>query len=178
MIDTSRRPPAAIAIVLAVGAGLGLGCDKREAEPAGIGRWRFNHLQLKQVKEGKCQPTPLSDGRAATWCFALTPYKIGKRIAEVDAYFLGTDPEAKLIEVQLKVRGCVEADLESWLRTNYGPPIEVKGTRAYWKNSFIWIAAIMPSDPGRCLVRMLPITEEAEIARIKAAAELPTPPAQ
>jgi hypothetical protein len=152
---------------------LALGCEGRKPEAAGFGRWRFNHLTLDQVKEGKCQPTDLNDGRKATWCFAQTPYKVGKRTAEVNAYFLGTAPDSKLIEVQLSVRGCVEDDLEQFLRQSYGPPIEVKGNRASWKNSFIWIAAIMPSDPGRCLVHMLPVSENGEIARIKAAGDTP-----
>jgi hypothetical protein len=39
--------------------------------------------------------------------------------------------------------------------------------RGYWKNAFLWAAALMPSEPGRCLVHFLPLSENAEIARIK-----------
>ena len=143
-------------------------CKGREAEPAGIGKWRFNVLTLGAVKDGKCEPTAGTDGRQLTWCFAQPAFKIAKRVAEVNAYFLGTNPDAPLVEVQLSVRGCVEDELDQWLRANYGPPIETKANRVYWKNSFIWIAAIMPSDPGRCLVHILPLSENAEIGRIKA----------
>jgi hypothetical protein len=31
----------------------------------------------------------------------------------------------------------------------------------------MWIAAMMPSEPGRCLVHLLPIDEGSEIERIK-----------
>ena len=143
-------------------------CTGREGEPAGVGKWRFTHSTLADVHDGKCQPTDLSDGRKATWCFAQTPFKVGKRTAEVDTYFLGTEPTAPLIELQLKVRGCVEDEAERWMRTRFGPPIESKSTREYWKNSFLWAAAFMPSEPGRCLVHFLPLSENAEIERIKA----------
>jgi hypothetical protein len=32
----------------------------------------------------------------------------------------------------------------------------------------MWVAALMPSEPGRCLVHFLPLSETAEIARIQA----------
>lgn len=144
-----------------------VGCNDKKAEFNGVGKWRFGHSTLKQAKEGVCQPTDLNDGRKGTWCFAQTPFKIGKRVADVDLYFLGTDPDAALIEIQLKVRGCVEDELDQWMRTGFGPPLETKPTRGYWKNSFLWAAALMPSEPGRCLVHFLPLSENAEIERIK-----------
>ncbi len=143
-------------------------CSGREGEPAGVGKWRFTHTTLADVHDGKCDPTDATDGRKLTWCYAQTPFKVGKRTAEVDAYFLGTEPTAPLIELQLKVRGCVEDELDQWMRSNFGNPIETKGTHAYWSNSFLWAAAFMPSEPGRCLVHFLPLSENAEIARIKA----------
>jgi len=144
------------------------GCEGREGEPAGVGKWRFTHTTLADVHDGKCQPIKAEDGRAVTWCFAQTPFKVGKRTAEVDVYFLGGEPTAPLIELQLKVRGCVEEELDQWMRSNFGPPVETKGTHGYWANSFLWAAAFMPSEPGRCLVHFLPLSENAEIARIKA----------
>ena len=107
------------------------------------------------------------DGRQGTWCFALTPVRIGSRSAELDLYFLGTDKDARLIEIQLKIRGCHEDELEQWMRSAFGPPIESRSTRGYWKNSFLWAAALMPSEPGRCVVHFLPLAENAEIDRIK-----------
>jgi hypothetical protein len=119
------------------------------------------------IHDGQCNPTDLSDGRKAIWCFALPPFKVGKRVAEVDAYFLGTDKSAPLIELQLKVRGCNEDEVERWMRERFGPPIETKSTREYWKNSFMWMAALLPQEPGRCVIHFLPLSENAEIARIK-----------
>jgi len=151
------------ALVLATSA-----CESKKGEVAGVGKWRFTTSTLKDAtRDGVCQPTELNDGRKATWCFSLPPYKVGKRVAEVDLYFLGTDPGAKLIEIQLKVRGCVEDEVDRWMRTAFGPPIETTSTRSYWKNSFLWAAALMPSEPGRCLMHFLPLTENGEIERIK-----------
>ena len=173
-----RGALVAVAAVAALGAlgALALSCNAREPEHDGIGSWRFPHTTLQNIKEGLCQPTDLSDGRKATWCFALPPIRIGpggrdgqdaKLSAEVDLYFLGTEPTARLIEIQLKVRGCREDQLDQWLRQGFGPPMESKPRRGYWKNSFLWVAALMPSEPGRCLVHLLPLSENAEIDRIK-----------
>ncbi len=156
-----------VASLVAVLAGTVAGCEQKPAEFSGVGTWRFTTSTLKDVKDGVCQPTDLNDGRKATWCFAQPPFKIGKRVADVDLYFLGTEPDAKLIEIQLKIRGCVEEELENWMRAAFGPPVENKSTRGYWKNSFLWAAALMPSEPGRCVVHFLPISENAEIERIK-----------
>jgi hypothetical protein len=162
----ARRGALAAAVIAAALGGLG-GCGGRDGEHDGIGNWRFPHTTRKDITGGLCQPTDLNDGRKATWCFAQQPIKIGGRTAEVDLYFLGGEPSARLIEIQLKVRGCHEDELEQWLRQGFGVPIETRAKRAYWKNSFLWIAALMPSEPGRCLVHVLPLSENAEIDRIK-----------
>lgn len=142
-------------------------CSQKPGEPNGIGKYRFSKLTLGALKDGRCQPEKLADGRQATWCFALTPFKLANRNTEVAAYFLGVDDNAPLIEVQLTVRGCVETDLDQWLRTNYGIPFETKSTKSFWKNSFMFISATMPSEPGRCFVQMLPVSEVSEIARLR-----------
>lgn len=153
------------ALVLAVA--MLAACKQAEPEVSGVGKWRFTRSTLNDVHDGICQPTELNDGRKGTWCFAQTPFKIGTRTADVDLYFLGGEKSAKLIEIQLKVRGCREDEVEQWMRAAFGPPIESKSTRAYWKNAFLWAAAFLPSEPGRCLVHFLPLSENAEIDRIK-----------
>jgi hypothetical protein len=153
--------------LLAACAWLGCLACSRAAEPSGIGRWRFTHTTLAEVTDGLCQPTELGDGRKGTWCFAQTPVRIGSSTAEIDLYFLGTEKTAKLIEIQLKIRGCHEDELEQWMRSGFGPPIESKPTRGYWKNSYLWAAALMPSEPARCIVHFLPLSETSEIDRIK-----------
>lgn len=142
-------------------------CSQKAPQPSGIGPYRFGHTTRGSIHEGICQPTDLNDGRKATWCFALPPIKVGKRIAEVDTYFLGTSNDAPLIEVQMKVRGCVEDEADQWLRARFGPPIEGQGAREYWKNSFLWIGAFLPDQPGRCIIHFLPLSENAEIDRLK-----------
>ena len=147
-------------------------CEGAKAEPNGIANYRFGHTTRSSIHDGNCQPTDLRDGRKAIWCMALPPIKVGKRAAEVDAYFLTgpnvAEKDAPLIELQLKVRGCVEDEAERWMREHFGPPIETKPTREYWKNSFLWAAAFLPSEPGRCVVHFLPLSENAEIDRLKA----------
>lgn len=151
-----------LALVLALAA-----CDKK-GDPAGLGQWTFTRTTLTDGKKGgRCQPTDLADGRKATWCFGFVPIKAGGKVGELDLYFGGATDDAKLIEIQLNVRGCVEEDLDKWLRERFGPPYDTKGTRAYWKNSFLWAAALMPSEAGRCRVHFLPLSEGSEIERIK-----------
>jgi hypothetical protein len=145
------------------------GCpDKKKNNISGVGKYKFTSTTLKDAKEGNCQPTQLEDGRMATWCFALPPFKLAKStVADVDLYFDGQTPDAKLIEIQMKIRGCQESEVESWMRSAFGPPIESKSTRVYWKNDFLWAAALLPSEPARCLIHLLPLSENAEIERIK-----------
>lgn len=175
---------AALASLAAIGL---VACEGRKAEPTGLGHYKFGTTTRANIQSGVCQPTELTDGRKATWCFALPPIKVGKRVADVDAYFLGSDPpllpegatpeqraerkaaleKLPLIELQLKVRGCVEDEVDQWMRERFGPPIETKSTRQYWKNSFLWAVAFLPSEPGRCLIHFLPLSENAEIERLK-----------
>jgi hypothetical protein len=152
-----------LALILLIAA-----CDSHAPEPAGLGSYVFGRTTVANIHDGVCQPTEASDGRKLTWCFELPPIKVGDRVADVDAYFGGTDKTSPLIELQLKVRGCIEDSVDRWLRARFGPPYETKSTREYWKNSFVWIAAKLPSEPGRCLVHVLPIAEGSEIARIHA----------
>jgi hypothetical protein len=166
-----------------------LGCEPRKGEPRGLGSYRFGITTRASIRDGICQPTELTDGRKATWCFSLPPIKVGKRVAEVDAYFLGTEPPAlpadatkeaqaarttelekqPLIEVQLKVRGCVETEAEQWMRERFGPQdtAQSKANKVVWQNSFLWAIAFLPSEPGRCHIHFLPVSEGAEIERLK-----------
>ena len=136
-------------------------------EFAGIGKWRFDRSTLADAKEGRCDPTKLSDGRQATWCYALTPLKIAGRAANVDLYFNGTQPDSPLIEIQLQIRGCREDDLVGWMRTNFGEQVGQRDKRFYWQNKYLWAAAFAPDEPGRCTVHFLPLSEASEIARLK-----------
>lgn len=178
---------AVLALTVGCVALTGIGCEPRKGEPSGVGHLKFGVTSRANVQQAICQPTELNDGRKATWCFALTPIKVGKRIAEVDAYFLGTEPPAlaedatkeqknarkqalaqlPLIEVQLKIRGCVEDEVDRWMRERFGPPSETKSTKQYWQNSFLWAVAFLPSEPSRCVVHFLPLSEGAEIERLK-----------
>jgi hypothetical protein len=155
---------ATVTVILATGA-----CKQGEPEFAGVGKYRFGHTTRKDIRDGVCQPTPIDDGkRQATWCFSLPTFKIANRPTEVELYFDGTAEDAALIEIQLKIRGCINADLEAWLRSSFGPPIETRIDRFYYQNSFLWAAALIPEQPGRCRVHMVPPSETLQIAKIKA----------
>lgn len=149
------------------------GCDKKKGEYAGLGPWKFTTTTLQQALDSRteigpiCSPTDLLDGRKGTWCSMMPPIKVGSRSAEMDLYFDGTAPTAKLIEIQLGVRGCREDEVDQWLRTSFGPPIETKSTRSYWKNSHLWIVALLPEETARCRVHIVPLSENAEIERLK-----------
>jgi len=150
-------------LVLAV---LALGCEGKQ-EFAGIGPYTFTRTTVADVTQGICQPTTLDDGRAATWCHQLRGINVAGSPTEVHLYFGGTDKTSKLIEIQLMVRGCNEEALDRWMSEQFGPAIDRRTSRGYWKNSFLWAAALMPSEAGRCLVHLLPPSEAAEIDRIK-----------
>ena len=151
---------------LVVAAALGA-CNTKAPEPAGVGPYVFGKTVRGQIHDGNCQPTVLEDGRNAIWCMALPPIKVGTKVAEVDAYFGGTTKDAPLIELQLKVRGCIEDEADRWMRERFGAPLETKSTREYWKNSFLWAMAELPSEPARCIIHFLPLSEQGEIARLK-----------
>jgi hypothetical protein len=152
-----------LAFVLA----LACACSSKAPEPSGVGPYVFGHTTRGQVHDGNCQPTVLEDGRNAIWCMALPPIKVGTKVAEVDAYFGGTTKDAPLIELQLKVRGCIEDEADRWMRERFGAPAETKSTREYWNNAFLWAMAELPSEPARCIIHFLPLSEQAEIARLK-----------
>lgn len=160
---------ASIGGVITVGALVATGaCSKKEPEFAGVGQYRFGHTKLGTIKNGVCNNTTIDDGkRKATWCFALPAFNVANRAAEPELYFEGEGADAPLIEIQLKVRGCLEQDTETWLRTHFGPPIESKPGRLYYKNSFVWVAALIPSEPGRCRIHLLPHSEQSQIAKVK-----------
>lgn len=142
-------------------------CDKRRPEPGGFGPWSFSKSKRKNVKTGRCDPHNAEDGRAMTWCYGGTAYQLGARPAELDLYFLGTGDDAPLVEIQMKIRGCHDQELDSFMKREYGNPIATSGPVTYFQSSFLWAASIIPSAPGRCLVHFLPLSEEAEIARLK-----------
>jgi hypothetical protein len=133
----------------------------------GVGIWQFGQSTRGNVKTGRCDPTQLDDGRQATWCYGMQPYKIAGKVAEQNLYFLGSGDDAPLIEIQLQVRGCVEDDVIAWMRTGFGQQIDERPTRMYWQNKYLWAAAMVPDEPGRCTLHFLPLPEQAEIARLK-----------
>jgi hypothetical protein len=73
----NARLAIAAALVVVAGAVPFLGCEGRKAEPSGLGKYRFGTTTRANVFEGSCQPTELTDGRKAVWCFALPPIRVG-----------------------------------------------------------------------------------------------------
>ena len=155
------RRALAIAALVTAGA-----CKSPPPEYDGIGPWRVTRTRLKHAT-GNCQPTDLPDGRKGSYCFGQNPLKLAGSAAEVDLYFDGTAPDAKLIESQLKVRGCREEALLEALRKLFGSPEGTQGAKVFWRNRYVFVAAIAPSTPGQCTVRVFPLSETAEIERVR-----------
>lgn len=152
---------------LVIGAVAIAACKSPPPEYDGIGPWRVTRTHLEDAT-GNCQPTDLPDGRKGSYCVGQSPLRIAGAAAEVDLYFDGTAPEAKLIESQLKVRGCrEEATLEA-LRRLFGSPSGTQGAKVFWRNRYVFVAAIVPSAPGQCLIRIYPLSEKSEIERVQA----------
>lgn len=142
-------------------------CKSRPAEPPGVGPYVFGRTTLASVHDGNCSPSDVGGDRKGTWCTLLPPIKVGTKAANIDAFFLGTEKTAPLIELELKVRGCVEDEADRWMRERFGTPFKTKATREYWKNSFLWASAELPSEPAMCTIRFLPLSETDEIARLE-----------
>jgi hypothetical protein len=142
-------------------------CNSAPQEAAGAGGWDVTHTTLADARGGRCEPTDLPDGRKGTWCFLMPSLSLNGEAAQVDLYFGGTAPDAALVEIQLKVLQCHVDQAESWTATRFGNPVEHQGDRYYHQNRYVY-AAVIP-DGGRCLVRVLPISEKAELDRIKKA---------
>lgn len=149
-------------------------CKAEKPQYAGIGPYDVKRTKLKDAS-GRCDPTDLPDGRKGSWCSLQPQLSVGGRPADVDLYFLGVEPSAPLIEIQLEVRGCHDDALGLWLRKSFGDPLEDHGTWVAWQNGNIDVIAVMPSDPGRCRVRVFPRSESAEVARVKAQLAAPKP---
>ena len=142
-------------------------CGSAPQEAAGAGGWDVTHTTLADAHGGRCEPTDLPDGRKGTWCFLMPSLSLDGQTAQVDLYFGGTTPDAALIEIQLKVLQCKIDQAESWTATRFGNPVEHEGDRYYHQNRYV-LAAVVP-DGARCLVRVLPVSERAELERIKKA---------
>jgi len=142
------------------------GCASPAPEYDGIGVWKVTRTTLKDAT-GRCEPTDLPDGRKGSYCFGQSPLKLAGAPTEIDLYFDGVEPTSKLIEEQLKVRGCREEPTLAFLRKLFGTPFGTKGAKVFWQNRFVFVAAIAPSDPGQCLIRVFPLSEIAEIQKIK-----------
>lgn len=152
------RRGALVALAVAAAAA---GCS-RKAEKAGIGRYRVDTLTLAKAP-GRCDPTDLPDGRKGTWCYAQPKVGIAGMNADVDLYFAGTEPDAKVIEIQFQLAGCKGEKLLAWLKTNFGAPAEDRGTKALWDTKALYLVAELGP---RCLVRLLPKSERAEFERL------------
>lgn len=167
---------ARTALVIAGGLALAAAGCERKAGYAGLGPWRVDRTVLRDAS-GRCEPTDLPDGREGTWCFGQPGLRLGGQDASVDLYFAGTEPDAKVIEIQLQFRGCKDDILGSWVRKTFGAPSDERGHRAFFRGQGAYVVADLPESPGRCALRMLPLSEEREIARLRDEADAKARPA-
>ena len=143
-------------------AGL-VACSAAPAEPAGVGSWDVTRTHKKDAT-GRCEPTDLPDGRKGTWCYLQPPLKLGDQSAQVDLYFGGTGDDAPLVEEQLKIAACDLDKLDTWGRTSFGAPMGHGDAGTFWKNRYALVALVPVGS--QCLVRVLPLSEQAEFDRI------------
>lgn len=139
-----------------------LAACKKEKQMSGVENWNVNRTRLKDAT-GRC--TPDGDGM---YCFGQKPMGIRGMVTDIDLYFGGQDPEAKLVEIQMKVGSCDDEQLYGWMQTNFGRPVEDKGSRKLWKSKFVYAIGEMPvpDEPGRCLVHIIPVGEKARYERL------------
>jgi len=151
---------------LVLGAILVAACSSPKPEYDGLGIWKVTRSTLKDAT-GHCDPTDLPDGRKGSYCFMQQPLNIAGSTADVDLYFDGVDPNSKLIEEQLKLHGCREEPTLQFLSKLFGTPASTKGAKVFWQNRYVFVAAIAPSEPGQCLIRIFPLSEKSEIAKVQ-----------
>ena len=138
-----------------------LAACKKERQLSGVENWNVNHTTLDDAT-GRC--TPDGDGM---YCFGQKPMGIRGMAAEIDLYFAGQKPDSQLSEIQLKIGACDDQELYGWMQTNFGRPVEDKGSRHMGRNSFLWAVGEMPlaDGSGQCIVRLIPRREEARFER-------------
>jgi hypothetical protein len=141
-------------------------CKSEPPQYNGLGPYNVKRTKLKDAG-GRCEPTDMPDGRKGMWCFGQPPLTVAGKKADIDLYFLGTEPDAPVIEIQLQIKGCNEGDLTLWIRRRFGAPDEDRGRWASWSNAAIFLIAELPSSPGRCLLRVLPASEKPEFDRLR-----------
>ncbi len=151
------------------------GCDRRDRSYAGIGTYQVGKTTLADAS-GRCEPTELPDERKGTWCYLQPALTIASRPADVDLYFLGETPDAPMIELQLDVRGCEPDRLSLWLRERFGAPRTSTPTWSAWENRKLYLIAESPTDTSRCLIRVLPRSEQAEFERLRTKAGVAAAP--
>jgi hypothetical protein len=149
-----------LAIVACAVAALG-GC-KKEPQIVGVGKWNVN-TTTRADATGKCLPEQLSDGRAGSYCVGQAPMKIAGMTVEIDLYFAGNEPTAKLVEIQMKANACDEEGLLGWMRQTFGNPVDQLGSIRQYRNEQLYGFASIPlrDDPIRCVVRLIPAREKA-----------------
>lgn len=175
--------PLAGPALLIAAALLGLGGCKRSTErvATGLGNWDVPRATARQVKDGRCDPVKLNDGRAGVWCYALPGPRMGSQAAQVDAYFSdGTaagsavgsaaNLDAPLVELQFSVRACTPTEVDRYLRDRLGVPVQSGQGRAFWENRAILVAADLPDAAGACTIYVFPRREQAAYDLRKATA--------
>ncbi len=153
--------------IIVAALGLAVAGCKQDKDLAGVGKWNVNKTKLSDAT-GRCLPEKLADGRDGSYCFAQPQFGIKGMTSEVDLFFAGTEPTSPLVKIQLKVRGCKDEQLFSWMQTNFGDPYEkVSPTVMRWKNAHLYAVGRIPFDTGLCILDFLPISEKAMADLIK-----------
>lgn len=140
-----------------------IGC-KKDSQIGGVQKWNVDDTTLKDAN-GRCIP---DDNGTGMYCFDNQPMGIKGMHVDIDLYFAGKDPTAKLSEIQLKAGACDDQALFAWMQSSFGAPTEDKGARKMWKNDHLWAVADLPlaDDHMLCIVRLIPLREQARFAKV------------
>lgn len=153
-MSPATRVLAALCAVTLLGS-----CSRKKGEIDGIGEYRIG---VTTVADGTvCTPRG-----EYTWCSHNPGVAIGKRPADVDLYFAGTEETARAVEILVSVKRCDVPLLVKDLEEQLGPSKEIASKLMVWRNSKVVIVAQLPAESGRCEVNFLAHSETKRIAKL------------
>ncbi len=144
------------------------GCQKKNADPNGVGPWQFGRSKLADAEAaGRC--IPIESGEMH--CLGLSAMQVGGQIGDTQTYFASTDKSAALIEISISIKTCDAKAVAADLSTRIGPPRSQSedGTQLFWSMSTMFVRALVPDkQSGGCEINFVQPKDEQRIADLKA----------
>ena len=125
----------------------------KQAEASGVGPYHFGHTDARQRSTTASASRPSSPTaarrRGASRCRRSRSASASPRSTRTSSARADNDRAADRVPAQ-----------SPRLRRGRGRAVDARAvrsadreqaTREYWKNSFLWVGAFLPSEPGRCI---------------------------